>query len=137
MEKMKTRRMRRQLLSVAWLHAVLALPTLALAVDQHPAAPGDQECVECHAEQAEVWLSGKHGLMNVKCVVCHGDPETNFVGQPAMVKCRGCHSDQVQDVEKKRSSNEQSCFLCHDNHTVAPKTAATKENKGFHKGGAK
>lgn len=137
MEKMKARRIRKWILATAWLHAALMLPNLALAADKHPAAPGDQECIECHAAQAEVWLSGKHGLMTVKCVVCHGDPETNFVTQPAMVRCRGCHGDQVQDVEKRRAANEQSCFLCHDHHSVAPTTAAATNNKGFHKGGAK
>ena len=137
MERMKARRMRKRLLVVAWLQVGMILPVLALAADKHPAAAGDQECVECHAEQAEVWLSGKHGLMNVKCVVCHGDPETNFVSQPAMVRCRGCHGDQVQDVEKKRAADKQSCFLCHDHHTVAPKAAAATDHKGFHQGGAK
>lgn len=137
MERKKTKRMRKWLLAAAWLQAAFTLPGLTLAADKHPAEPGDQECVECHEEQAKVWLSGKHGLMNVKCVVCHGDPETNFVSQPAMVRCRGCHADQVQDVEKKRAASEQSCFLCHDNHTVAPAAAAVTANKGFHQGGAK
>ena len=133
----KRMRMRERLLAAACLHALLAMPALAYAADKHPATPTDQECVECHAEQGEVWLSGKHGLMNVKCVVCHGDPESNFVSQPTMVRCRGYHGDQVQDVELRRAVSEQSCFLCHDNHTVAPTAAAMAKHQGFHQGGAK
>lgn len=137
MEKRKARMIRPRLLAVACLQALLALAAIADAADTHPATPKDQECVECHGDEGEVWLSGKHGLMNVKCVVCHGDPETNFVSQPAMVRCRGCHSAQVEDVERKRGAGEQSCFLCHDNHTVAPTAAARSDHKGFHQGGAK
>lgn len=137
MKRTKERRMSQWLLAAAGLHAALLLPGLTGAADQHPATPGDQECVECHAEEAQTWLSGKHGLMNVKCVVCHGDPETNFTPRPAMVKCRGCHDDQLQDVEKKRPAAEQGCFFCHDHHTVAPTATATTDHKGFHQGGAK
>ena len=137
MNKSKPRTMRKWLLAAVWLQASVMLPGLALAAEKHQAPPGDQECVECHDEQAKVWLSGKHGLMNVKCVVCHGDPETNFVAKPTMSRCRGCHADQVSDVEKKQSAERQSCFVCHDNHTVAPTGAAAKDNKGFHQGGAK
>lgn len=136
MESKKARRIRRWLLAGVWLAAGLVLPPLAGAADKHPAPPGDQECGECHAEQAAVWSAGKHGLMNVKCVVCHGDPESNFVSQPALVRCRGCHADQVRDVEKKLAAGEQSCFGCHDHHTVAPKAAALTDKKGFHQGGA-
>lgn len=137
MKRIKARRLRKRLLAAAWLHACLALPVLALAVDKHPPTPTDQDCVECHAKQAEIWLSGKHGLMNVKCVVCHGDPKINFSRRTTMVKCRGCHPDQVQDVQTKRRPGKKGCFLCHDHHTVAPKPAAAADNKGFHKGGAK
>jgi len=125
------------LMTAACFQVGLVLPNLALAADTHPDTMKDQECVECHADQSEVWLSGKHGLMNVKCVVCHGDPAINFVKQPTMARCRGCHGDKVQDVEKRRAANEQSCFLCHEHHTVAPTASAATTNKGFHTGGAK
>lgn len=90
-----------------------------------------QECAECHNSQEQVWLNGKHGLMNVKCVVCHGSPEETFTAKPGITKCRGCHSDKVMDVEKKLMGKERTCFLCHDNHTVAVKAAASSKS-GFH-----
>ncbi|MFH1021177.1 MAG: multiheme c-type cytochrome, partial [Pseudomonadota bacterium] len=42
------------------------------AAGQHPATPENQECGECHAGQEKTWFNGKHGLMGVKCIVCHG-----------------------------------------------------------------
>lgn len=91
-----------------------------------------QECSECHSQQSQVWFEGRHGLMNVKCVVCHGSPDENFVSSPGLNRCRGCHSDKIEDVLKKLPRKEQSCFLCHDNHTTAVKQGA-KIKEGFHR----
>jgi predicted CXXCH cytochrome family protein len=73
--------------------------------------------------------------MNVKCVVCHGSPEENFVAKPALNRCRGCHGEMVADVEKKLPAKQRTCFLCHEHHTVAVKEAAAKEKSGFHREG--
>ena len=27
------------------------------------------------------WQDGKHGVMGVKCVVCHGSTDKNFIGK--------------------------------------------------------
>ena len=98
----------------------------------------NQDCVECHEKQEAVWLGGKHGLMNVKCVVCHGSPDENFVFQPGPSRCRGCHGDKVADMEAKLPAKDRTCFLCHDNHTVAARETAVKERHGFHQeGGAR
>ncbi len=113
------------------------LPTLTQAAPkkQHPKEAVGQECTECHAAQETVWLEGKHGLMGVKCVVCHGSPEKNFAPKPALARCRGCHSDQVRDVEKARNPKERNCFRCHDRHSVAASEAAIKQHSGFHRQG--
>lgn len=117
--------------------SALILPAIVFAADQKHQATSGEECVECHADQEQVWLNGKHGLMNVKCVVCHGSPEENFYPHPGLNRCRGCHSEAVTDVEKGLPAKERSCFLCHEHHTVAVKDAA-KNRSGFHRqGGAK
>jgi hypothetical protein len=110
----------------------LTLPVAAAAAGKTHIKTDGQECVECHAGQETAWMNGKHGLMNVKCVVCHGSPEENFTGNPGLSRCRGCHSEQVADVEKKLATQNRTCFLCHEHHTVALKEA------GFHgQGGVK
>jgi hypothetical protein len=116
-----------------WVVVLLmfTLPLAAVAAGKKHMKTDGQECAECHADQEKVWLEGKHGLMNVKCVVCHGSPEENFAPKPGLNRCRGCHGEKVQDVEKKLSAKDRTCFLCHDNHTVTLKESA-KTKAGFH-----
>ena len=115
----------------------LIIPALACAAGKTHLKTSGEECVECHADQEQVWLNGKHGLMNVKCVVCHGSPEENFFPGPGLERCRGCHGEAVNDVEKGLPAKERSCFLCHEHHTVAVKETA-RSRSGFHgQGGAK
>jgi hypothetical protein len=115
----------------------LVLPTAAFAAGKTHLKTDGQECSECHGKQEQVWLEGKHGLMNVKCVVCHGSPEENFAARPGLARCRGCHGEQVADVEKRLPAKNRSCFSCHDNHAVSLKDAASGK-AGFHgRGGVK
>ena len=99
---------------------VILLPTISLAAAQkkHPSVPVDQECSDCHSGQTQAWQDGKHGLMNVKCMVCHGPADKNFIAGTDIYKCRGCHGEQVKDVEGKLPAKARSCFLCHDHHSV-------------------
>jgi hypothetical protein len=117
---------------------LLILPAAVSAAEKkHVKTSADQECSECHIDQARVWLEGAHGLMGVKCVVCHGSPEVNFTIKPGVDRCRGCHGDAVADIQKKLPAKEQTCFLCHEHHTVAVKESA-KNRTGFHgQGGGK
>ncbi len=113
----------------------LVLPTVASGADKTHREGLDQDCAECHEDQEKSWLNGKHGLMNVKCVVCHGAPEVNFTAAPGPDRCVGCHADAVADVRKKLPAKEQSCFFCHENHTAGVKESA---KSGFHgEGGAR
>ena len=115
----------------------LVLPIAAVAASKPHMKTGDQDCAECHVDQEKVWLDGKHGLMGVKCVVCHGSPKVNFSPKPGMNRCRGCHGDAVASVQEKLPAREQTCFLCHEHHTVALKESA-KNRTGFHgQGGGK
>ena len=115
----------------------LVFPITAFGASKPHMKTDNQECEECHVDQAKIWLEGKHGLMNVKCVVCHGSPEVNFKAKPGMERCRGCHGDAVVSVQKQLPVKEQTCFLCHEHHTVAVKESA-KMKAGFHgQGGGK
>lgn len=104
--------------------SLMAIPLPLIAKDKktgHIKTAEYQECSECHTSEKELWDTGKHGLMNVKCVVCHGSTYKNFTAKPDIYKCSGCHSEKVADVEKKLLPKQKTCFLCHDAHSVAAK----------------
>ncbi len=132
----KTGRKRCEVFLIGCLALGLMVPAVATAATKkHPKEAAGQECTECHTDQEKIWEAGKHGLMGVKCVVCHGSPEKNFAPKPALTRCRGCHGDQVREVEKARNPKARTCFRCHDNHSVAASEAAIKQYSGFHRQG--
>lgn len=136
MDIAKAGRKRRDLFLIGCLALGLVVPSAAMAAaKKHPREAIGQECTECHTNQEKIWEAGKHGLMGVKCVVCHGSPEKNFVPKPALTRCRGCHSDQVRQVATARNPKERTCFRCHDHHSVAASEAAVKQSSGFHRQG--
>jgi hypothetical protein len=90
----------------------------AAAKKKHPPGSEGRECIECHADQTKAWEGGPHGLMNVKCVVCHGSPESNFAPKPGPDKCRGCHAEQVDAVVHGHALSMKTCAPCHDRHTL-------------------
>jgi len=101
---------------------VLFLPLYAIAAEkQHIKTSEDQECFDCHTAETDLWNSGKHGLMSVKCVVCHGSTDKNFHAKPDINRCRACHWEKVADVEKKLYPKERKCTLCHTLHSVKSK----------------
>ncbi len=98
---------------------MLALPfTVAAKEKKHIKTSPDQECAECHGDVTRIWQEGKHGLMLVECVVCHGSTDKTFVAKPDTQKCAGCHGEEVKDVEKRLPPKARSCYLCHDYHSV-------------------
>lgn len=105
--------------------SVMALTVPLFAKDKKPTGhikvPEYQECSECHTSEKELWDTGKHGLMNVKCVVCHGSTDKNFHAKPDIKRCSGCHAEKVADVEKKLLPKERKCTLCHTLHSVKSK----------------
>ncbi|MBA3003106.1 MAG: hypothetical protein FP813_04545 [Desulfurivibrio sp.] len=104
------------------------------AAGKHPATPENQECGECHADQEKVWFDGKHGLMGVKCIVCHGSTDKNFTASPGLGACRGCHAQQVSQALKAKGKEEKRCFPCHDPHAV---TVQGESAKPYHVQGGK
>jgi hypothetical protein len=102
---------------------LIFLPAVSMAaVKKHPAAPPDQACSECHDKESEVWQDGKHGLMGVGCVVCHGDLDKNFIMRPSPEKCSGCHAEQVSGAALGHKARLKICWGCHDGHSLKPKS---------------
>jgi hypothetical protein len=122
------------------LVAVLLLAaSQGLADDKaHPdvgtdAAP--DACVTCHAEQTpeivREWESGKHGLVLVKCFVCHGSTGRDFAEHPKAARCEGCHAAEVASAAalpakaSGKAAKTAGCFSCHAPHTLAAREGAT------------
>jgi hypothetical protein len=58
----------------------LAFPNVRFEAVKHLESPEQvSDCYECHAKStpkvAQDWLESKHGVMLVKCFVCHGQPD--------------------------------------------------------------
>ena len=98
---------------------------VASAAKLHPVVPAEQDCAECHGDQEKVWFDGKHGLMNVKCIICHGATDKNFTNKPGIAACRGCHAEQVTQAQKSKNKEGKSCFTCHEGHALTAKGSAT------------
>ncbi|OGQ99238.1 MAG: hypothetical protein A2505_05835 [Deltaproteobacteria bacterium RIFOXYD12_FULL_55_16] len=114
---------------------LLMQPQAVLGAEKkHPATQENQECVECHSDQEKPWFNGKHGLMGVKCIVCHGATDRNFFPSPRIEACRGCHADQVAQAMKAKGKTEKSCFFCHDRHAL---TVQAESAKPYHAKGGK
>ena len=96
---------------------------------KHIKIPMDQSCSECHAGENDVWESGKHGLMGVKCVVCHGDLDKNFVAMPGPERCEGCHSEQVEGNAEGHKMKQNNCWTCHDGHSLKQKVRETEPTR--------
>ena len=86
---------------------------------EHPEVDSGLECLDCHADEAKMWLESQHGLNNVKCSVCHGDIQSNFMAPPPVDRCIGCHADAVASMKTERMS-EKTCFSCHTGHSLTP-----------------
>ncbi|MGO9953814.1 MAG: cytochrome c3 family protein [Dissulfurispiraceae bacterium] len=102
---------------------MLALPlTIYAKGKEHIEITMEQTCSECHAGENDVWENSKHGLMGVKCVVCHGDPNINFVARPTSERCVGCHSELVAGRAEGHKMKQKSCWTCHDGHSLKTKS---------------
>jgi len=79
----------------------------------HPVPMGNNECSSCHegSKQFEQWQKSSHGLILVKCQVCHGE-ESTFMKTPPDTVCRTCHADYAATMPKGKT-----CVTCHPAHT--------------------
>ncbi len=83
------------------------------------------DCYTCHIKAtpkvAQNWYESKHGIMLVKCFVCHGQPDGNG-SIPYAVKpdvdftCRKCHEPSIKTMEEKYGL-EPVCNDCHSFHS--------------------
>ncbi|MDL2316199.1 hypothetical protein LJC59_03870 [Desulfovibrio sp. OttesenSCG-928-A18] len=82
------------------------------------------DCVTCHTKASpkvtQDWQESKHGVMLVKCVVCHGEPDGKgsvpFERAPDPIRiCAQCHDPAIKRMVAKYGSN-LDCNSCHPNH---------------------
>ncbi len=87
--------------------------------EKHPPVEFSVSCVECHEkstpEVVNAWDSGKHGLTDIGCFICHGDGEVEFYSEPTDEKCVACHSKQESSFDEVEAT---SCFSCHSGHNL-------------------
>jgi hypothetical protein len=93
--------------------------------------PTIETCAECHEDQADQYLSGKHALGRVAMEAMpttHGQPDPFIAGQKG---CGGCHSQGVTD-QAARDKREyyrygMDCQNCHTRHAFSKAEAREPE----------
>ncbi|MDR0826655.1 MAG: cytochrome c3 family protein [Desulfovibrio sp.] len=82
------------------------------------------DCLSCHSKvtpkAAQDWQESKHGVLLVKCVVCHGEPDGKgsipFAVNPEPSKiCAACH-DPAMKVMTEKFGAPLECNSCHPRH---------------------
>ena len=126
--------MRRTVITAILLASVLVAPTMAASTEEsaveHMEVEATDTCDGCHAEitpgiHAD-WYGSKHGLLNVKCFVCHGAVGEEFRLEPESDRCVGCHYEQVQSLSTEMMEGK-TCFSCHPPHALGPHAADSEE----------
>lgn len=130
---MKNTRMKNTRRFGAWA-ALLAVTAALLGLTDSPAraargkhlvAPDSAaDCYECHKKAtprvAQDWLESKHGVVLMKCFVCHGEPDGKgsvpwAVNPNPQTVCRKCHEPAMQQMERKYGL-KPDCNRCHPQH---------------------
>jgi formate-dependent nitrite reductase cytochrome c552 subunit len=113
------------------LALLLAAPPGLAGDERHPAVGADvapDACITCHAERTprivKEWESGQHGLVLVKCFVCHGSTGKDFTEHAGVARCGACHDAEVASLAPVRAkfgakAKAADCFSCHEPHTLA------------------
>ena len=124
----------RRTLPLAPLALLLSSPAFA-APKAHPDVGTDfapDACINCHTDETpdivKQWESGQHGLVLVKCFVCHGSTGKDFAERPKAARCQGCHAAEVASVapaKKGAKAKPADCFSCHAPHALAAREGAT------------
>lgn len=93
---------------------------------KHGQVPEDQsDCYPCHKKTtpkaAQDWYESKHGMILVKCYVCHGQPDGKgavpFTATPSVATvCQRCHAPAIDLMQSKFGVRDQ-CETCHMFHT--------------------
>jgi hypothetical protein len=83
------------------------------------------DCFDCHARTTPVaaqdWKASKHGVLLVKCAVCHGDSSGQgsipFEARPAQDKvCFKCHEPAIKRMQTRFGNSFDNCADCHPRH---------------------
>ena len=91
----------------------------------HLESPDDTaDCFECHLKAtpkiAQDWYESKHGVILVKCFVCHGQPDGKgsvpyAVDPDVNATCRKCHDPSINRMEHTYGL-KLNCNKCHPFH---------------------
>lgn len=82
------------------------------------------DCLSCHVavtpKVTQDWYESKHGIMLVKCAVCHGDPSGEgaipFAMNPDPIDvCGRCHAPSIERMQEKYGL-ALDCNSCHPYH---------------------
>ncbi len=102
-----------------------AFPKVRCEAAKHLDAPEAlNDCYTCHAKTTPVvaqdWKDSKHGVLLVKCVVCHGEPNGKgsipFAAKPSAKEiCARCHEPAMNRMVQKYGEL-MSCDPCHPRH---------------------
>ena len=103
----------------------LAFPKTRCEVVKHLESPDTaSDCFECHIKAtpkiAQDWYESKHGVILIKCFVCHGLPDGKgsvpyAVDPDVNLTCRKCHDPSIQKMENKYGL-DPNCKQCHPFH---------------------
>ena len=108
-----------------FLYLDVAFPEVRCEGAKHLDRPEEfSDCVTCHekttAKVAQDWKDSKHGVMLVKCVVCHGEPDGKgsipFEVNPDPQRiCAQCHDPAMKRMVEKYGDSPD-CNSCHPHH---------------------
>ena len=107
------------------LYVKMAFPKVRCEAVMHLESPEQaSDCYECHVKATpkvtQDWYESKHGVMLVKCFVCHGQPDGKgsvpyAVNPDVDATCRKCHDPSIKKMEEKYGLNPV-CTECHPFH---------------------
>jgi hypothetical protein len=120
----------------------VAFPRVRCPAAKHLESPENvSDCYKCHLKStpkvAQDWYESKHGVMLVKCFVCHGQPDGKgsipFAVNPNVLRtCLKCHEPSMKKMQAKYGL-EPKCNNCHPfhhnslHHKAYEKTKAKKK----------
>lgn len=122
-----------------FLYLSMAFPEVRCEAAKHLDRPEDlTDCVTCHVKATvqvtDDWNKSKHGVMLVKCAVCHGEPDGKgaipfMVSPDPMDICVRCHEPAIKRMIQKYDFDAVAqCYTCHPRHQN-PMHGQAYENK--------
>jgi hypothetical protein len=103
----------------------LAFPEVRCEAVKHLDSPESvADCYACHLKAtpkiSQDWYESKHGVMLVKCFVCHGQPDGKgsvpyAVNPDVDATCRKCHDPSVHKMTERYGLSPK-CNDCHPFH---------------------